>query len=121
MKILITKLDKMFSEIIRKRAMRRVKGCERCLKPKKSYKDLQTAHMFTRGTRNTRWDEDNAVGVCGGCHMYLDSHPDEKIMLFKKLLSQKRYDFLNIRAHIVGAKIDLSVVELYLKQKLEEV
>jgi len=74
-----TLLDELYREYIRRRAMKRVGGCERCHTPKLSYRDLQAAHFHTRGGHTTRWDIRNSVGLCGGCHMYIDSHEEEKI------------------------------------------
>ena len=118
----IKRLDTLFSEYIRKRAMKRVGGCERCLTPKKTYKELQTAHFHSRRKYTVRWDERNAVGLCGGCHMYLDSHIDAKQEFARKLLGEE-YEKLYILAEMTTKQsaIDYSLLEIYLKQLLEEV
>ena len=114
------KLDNLFSEYIRKRAMQRVDGCERCHASKMSYKDLQTAHFHSRKKLTTRWHELNSVGLCGGCHMYLDSHPQEKIDFFKELLGEE-YDKLYILANMTTKQspIDYNLLEIYFKQLLK--
>ena len=118
-KKIVTRLDRMFSEYVRRRAIARSGGCERCHKPKR-WQDLQCAHMFSRRGLSTRWLEEDAAGLCGGDHMFLDSHPIEKIEFFKALLGEDRFQLLNITAHM-AAKPDYKLIELYLKQLLEGV
>lgn len=40
-------------------------GCVAC---GRSDRGVQWAHLHTRGMRYIRWDVDNAVGLCSGCH-----------------------------------------------------
>lgn len=110
MKIRIDPLDTLFSCFIRLRD----KVCQRCLQPHA----LQTAHFHGRGEKSIRWDEDNACGLCGGCHMYLDSHPMEKVEFFQSLLGA-RFDLLNARRR-VRQKPDRWALTLYFKQKIKE-
>jgi hypothetical protein len=117
-KRIIKKLDVMFSELIRRKAMIRCGGCERCSAAKSSHLDLQCAHMFSRRGMSVRFMEEDACGLCGGCHMFLDSHPIEKIEFFKKLLGEERFELLNDAAHKTS-KPDYKLIELYLKQQLE--
>lgn len=117
---LIYRLDCLFSEYIRKRAIKEAGGCQRCYAPKLSYLELQCAHMFSRKGFTVRWNPDDACGICGGCHLYIDSHPIEKIDFFKGLLGETKFQALNITAHMTG-KTDLKLVELYLEKLLETV
>jgi len=119
MKIRIDPLDTLFSEFIRKRAMKRTGGCERCLTPKTDYKQLQCAHFHGRSKKSVRWDEDNAVGLCCGCHLYLDSHPLDKVEWFKSLLGEERFDLLNSRMRNME-KPDKKLLTIYFNNKLEE-
>lgn len=131
MKIAITRLDKLFSEYIRQRAILRIGGCEKCLTPKydkqkddgstlPAYKQLQCSHYWGKWTRSARWDEDNAAGLCGACHLFLGSHPDEHKTFFWKRLGEEGYNLLMLRANSVN-KVDLVAIEIYLRQKLEEI
>jgi len=113
----IDKLDTLFSEFIRRRAIQRVHGCERCLQGKVSWKDLQTAHFHGRRKKSVRWDSDNAAGFCGGCHMYLDSQAVEKVEFFKNLL-RDNFDLLQSRARTPARFIDRNAIELYLKNEI---
>jgi len=76
MRIKIDPLDKVFSLYIRTRD-----GwtCRRCKKQhRRDSSGLHSAHIFSRGKHNTRWNPLNAVALCYGCHSYLDRNPDEK-------------------------------------------
>ncbi len=118
MKVRIDPLDKLFSEFIRKRAIKRVGGCERCLQGKTDYKQLQTAHLLGRWKKSTRWDEDNAIGACGGCHMVLDRDHAEKEDFIQSHLGQERYDLLKARARVPARYQDKEAITLYLKEQI---
>jgi len=115
-------LDELYREYIRRRAMNRVGGCERCHTPKRSYKDLQTCHIHSCRKRTTRWDPRNAFGGCGGCHQYLDSHIDAKAEFAKELLGEEEYDRLYVLAEMTtkSSPIDYKLIELSLKELLKQ-
>ena len=119
MKIKIDSLDRLFSEYIRCRAIAKVGGCERCGARKTSYKQLQCSHFIGRANKVVRWDEDNAWGLCFGCHQYLGSHPLEHVEFVKHLLGEKEFEMLQVRSQIVY-KPNREAIRLYLRQKLEE-
>ncbi len=112
-------LDKLFSEYIRRRAMQRVGGCERCETPKVDFKQLQCCHFHGRSKKTVRWDEDNAVGLCYGCHSQIDSQITEKEALIKKILGDDT--LLLARMRQTRPKPDKAVLMLYYKKKLQEV
>ena len=125
----VTPLDKLFSEFIRRRAMVLVNGCERCLTMKydiikedgkafPAWKQLQCSHFWGRGKKSVRYDEDNAVGLCGACHMYFTANPGEHKDWFLNRLGQKGYDMLEGRAR-KSQKIDDVLMAMYLKQELK--
>ena len=57
------KLDKIFSEVIRKRGY-----CERC--GESTHSKLQCSHIHSRDKLSVRWDLKNAFCLCGGCHIF---------------------------------------------------
>jgi hypothetical protein len=118
----IDTLDDLFRVYIRKRAIHRVGGCERCGRLKSSYKDLQTAHCHTRSKFATRWHPDNAFGLCGGCHMYLDSHPEEKIAFCKEKLGELTYAKLVMESNmsITRSATDYALIEVFLRYLISE-
>lgn len=114
------KLDALFSEYIRRRAIQSVNhGCERCTAGKTDYHQLDCAHMFSRNKRSTRWDIDNAAGLCPGCHRYLDDNAYDKVEFFKRRLGDRNFEYLFARASR-PAKVDMVALRLFLEQKLEE-
>ena len=124
----IKRLDKLFSEYIRKRAWQRCGGCEREKYVDKHelvrrWQDLDCAHFKSRKKYSTRWHEDNAAGLCGGCHFYLDANKEEKDNFFKELLGEQDFNNLNMRAeYLITHKdpMDYNLIEIYLKQKIKE-
>ena len=123
-------LDVLFSEFIRRRAIISTGGCERCLTPKfdiqkedgsvlPAWKQLQTSHFHGRAKKSTRWDPDNACGICGACHMYLGAHPLEHVEFFRKRLTEQGLDLLNARARLPAKYIDKEAIRLYLEKETE--
>lgn len=56
-----TSCDKLVSQIIRS-----LGHCERCGKTD----GLQAAHFITRSNHTLRWDLDNLICLCAGCHLF---------------------------------------------------
>jgi hypothetical protein len=113
MKIKIDPLDKLFSKYIRLRD-------GKCMRCGNKNTILQCMHFHGRRKKTVRWDEDNACAGCYGCHSYLDSNPLEKISFFQNLLGKEKFMHLNIRATSTHPKPDKAAIELYLKQKIQE-
>lgn len=73
--------------------------CQRCgARHRENSRGLHCAHMFTRRTKATRHDPDNAVALCYGCHSYVDANPWEKAILFRQILGDDAFDELAARA-----------------------
>jgi 5-methylcytosine-specific restriction endonuclease McrA len=71
-----TALDRLWSEVVRKRDNY---TCQRC---GKKYvppaRGLDAAHIISRAYRGmVRYDLSNGVALCVGCHFYFDTHKDE--------------------------------------------
>ena len=127
---LTSRLDVLCSEIVRRRAIQRVGGCERCLTKKydqpredgftyPAWMTLQWCHFIGRTAHSVRWDLDNAAGLCGGCHTYLDSRSREKEEFIVAQIGEQGYDLL-IGRERMNIKADKQLLLLYLKNKLEE-
>jgi hypothetical protein len=116
-------LDALWSEYIRKRAMHESHGCQRCLQWKESWKELQAAHCFTRGSFTTRWSPLNGCGICGGCHLFIDSHESEKFELFRRLIGNSHeFEMLYAIAHMTSKQspVDYKMTEIYLKTLIKQ-
>lgn len=89
-KTLITKLDKVFSEYIRRKdAKNDIATCVTCGK-KDHWKNLQNGHFMSRKHYATRWDEDNVGVQCSACNVFRYGEQ----YLFAKHLGQKKADEL---------------------------
>ena len=84
---LVGKLDKTFSEFIRKRDGH----CVVCGRRE----NLTCGHLFSRIAYSTRWDEANAYGQCAGCNLRHehDAYPFTK--WFLKKFGQRAWDDLH--------------------------
>lgn len=117
-KSLIKKLDKLFSDVIRERAEWQ---CQRCLRSfMKGAGGLQCAHIFTRSRLSTRWDIENAVALCGGCHLYwAHKYPyDFYEWIERDVLGTERFKALRTRSNL-SWRVGLSELKL-LAGQLEE-
>jgi len=100
MKSQAKKCDKLFADKIKSRGR-----CQKC--SKKDY--LQCAHIISRRYKQIRWDLDNAVCLCRGCHVYFTHHPIEWELWVKDQMGNVPYQTLKIRALKYG-KIDYDKV-----------
>lgn len=121
-------LDDLVSEFVRRRAMARVGGCERCLTPKfdkqkedgtvlPAWRLLQCAHYLTRSKFSIRWDEDNVFGFCGACHIYFQGRGEEFAEWVKQQLGQAAFDMLKGRERNIG-KPDVNALIIYYRHKI---
>lgn len=112
--------DSLFSQWIRLRDRK----CLRCSKPgiinSKGLPISHTcSHYFSRGKWSTRFDPDNCIELCYGCHRYLDGHKSEYEVFKIAQLGQDKFDQLTLRAWSPGKK-DFMAERLYWKQRLKE-
>jgi len=112
LKIKLTNLDRLFSKYIRARDQ----YCQRCGSPR----SLQCSHFWGRAKKSVRFDEENCIALCFGCHAFLGAHPALHRDFFLERLGQERYDLLEARAYQVG-KPDVAALTLYYNSKIEEV
>ena len=68
---LINKLDRIFSEYIRKRDANK-KGMCKCITCSKQFawNDIDAGHFISRKEMNTRWDERNVAAQCKYCNRF---------------------------------------------------
>lgn len=77
-KSLETKLDRVFSEYIRRRDADEGGTAVCCSCGKLAFwRDLQCGHWIKRQHRSTRWDDRNCAAQCGGCNLYKSGAMDE--------------------------------------------
>ena len=117
-KIKIRKADTVFSNYIRTKANWTCQRCGKHYDPPTT--SLQCCHFHSRRKESVRFDIDNVQCMCYGCHAYIDSHPLEKVEYFKKILGEKSFDDLTLRANITRKKDDALQIIIYTKL-LEEI
>lgn len=105
MSIKIDAADIAFSQYIRLRD----RCCMRCYSPVKlNEKGMpvshHASHFWGRGRENTRFDPENVVTHCHGCHAYLTANPEEHRAWKLKQIGQERYDALMLRANTYKKK-----------------
>lgn len=117
-KTLITKLDKVFSEYIRRRyAKNEIATCVTCGK-KDHWKKLQAGHFMSRKHYATRWDEDNVEVQCSACNVFRYGEQ----YLFAKYLGTEKADMLLAKSREAVKFPDWEIqemIELY-KNKIKD-
>lgn len=95
-----TKLDIIFSTLIRERAewSCQFPGCGRLFHEGETA-GLDCSHIEGRRKRSVRWHPDNALAMCKYHHRYLGENPLMHADLVSKLLGSERFIELKRRAH----------------------
>ena len=109
-------LDALFSRYVRLRADNHCQRCGHWVE----FRDLDCAHCVPRWKKSTRWDIDDALGLCGTCHDLIDNIPSEKTKLFTRYLGEEGYQSLEARA-MTPQKPDRELIRLQLKKLVEEI
>lgn len=118
-KTLVTKLDKLFSEYIRRRYANKHGIAECCTCGKRDHwKKLQAGHFMSRKHYSTRWDEDNVQVQCMACNVYRYGEQYK----FSIYLGKEKSDDLHAKSlkTVKFSNPDLEeMIEIY-KQKLSQ-
>jgi hypothetical protein len=70
------KYDAIFSDLVRERAGYTCEHCEKHI-PEGYRMAAHCAHIHGRKNQSTRYDPDNAICLCAGCHYKFTDHPTE--------------------------------------------
>ncbi len=108
-KTLKNKCDKLFSQFIRSRGK-----CEWCLKKLPPSK-LHAAHIFSRRFLITRWNFNNCLALCPGCHFRGHEEPLEFAEFVKNKLGEEKYHRLRRERHEIK-KCNLEDIVKVLKE-----
>ena len=100
--------DKLFSEIIRKKG-----ACQMCGKTS----NLQAAHIVTRSNLHLRYDFNNALCLCSGCHLFKwHKEPLWAVMWFQNVYP-KEYKYLMKEKDKVAVYMDYEAIIKSLRSK----
>lgn len=102
------KLDKLTGQIVRSKGK-----CEFCGKKT----NLQACHIFSRKYNNTRWDLDNLLCLCAGCHFIAHAEPLLFAENVKTYLGGDKYELLKEKHNIITK---YTTEDLQLKLKVLE-
>jgi len=113
-----TKLDIVFSNLIRERSEWH---CERCKKyyPVGHRQGLDCSHFFGRRHRSTRWFPNGAAAHCRGCHQHLGSNPIEFSAWIRTQLGDTAFDELQLRHNRVAKYTRPDLEEMYQHYKAQ--
>lgn len=126
-KLKLNRADILFSKYIRQKAGWRCEYCHILCKIGDVWvRKLEASHYFVRSHWSTRYDPENVHALCFSCHKrmgeYKRSEDGEYDLWMKKLLGEKGYQALKIRANWGGMnyrrddKLSLMYVKGLLKQ-----
>ena len=117
-KTLVTKLDAVFSEYIRRRyAKNDIAQCVTCGK-KDHWKNLQAGHFISRKHYATRWNEENVQVQCVACNVY---RYGEQYLFGVYLGEEKSQELLQLSREVVKfSNIDFEIKINYFKRKIDE-
>jgi len=105
-KTIVKKLDKLVSEMVRSKGK-----CERCEKTS----TLQPAHIYSRKFQHLRWDFENIICLCAGCHFWMHQNPAEAMRWVETI---RNIDDLIVKRRNVTPIKTFQLVELYERLKL---
>lgn len=110
---LIKELDKLVSNKVRERAEWK---CERCHKQyTPPTQGLHCSHYYSRRFLGTRWDLDNLMALCMGCHkLWEGDKQGEYTDVMKMRLDKKVFDLLRVKAYTVN-KYSKQDIELLIR------
>ena len=91
----IKKLDKLWREAIKSRD----KSCQIC----GSVAYLNAHHVIGRRNRNLRWDLDNGILLCSGCHTFKTQSAHQDPLWFMEWFENRHpYRYLTIKENRVS-------------------
>jgi hypothetical protein len=94
-KKLIAWLDKYFSDLVKKRDNH---TCQKC---RSNTKQLNCCHFYSRKYFSVRWEMENAITLCVGCHFYFHHNPAEFAGWYKDKVGEPILTWLSFKKNNV--------------------
>lgn len=92
--------DILFSQFIRERDFWTCQRCNKYYEP--PTQALHCSHFISRGNYATRFDPENCIALCHGCHRYWDTKNKAEYEQFKKDQLGDKFDLLIQRKNQKG-------------------
>lgn len=111
--LLKRKLDKAFSEFIRRRD--EPNGCITC-GVRKPWKEMHCGHWLSRSYTAIRWNEANCWGQCPQCNVFCHGKPDEFWLAMEKKIGRGTMDILlalRLKPYKLMRSDLLELIEIY--------
>ena len=105
------KLDKLWSEVVKKLAGNKCEVCGRT-------RSLNSHHLFSRRFMSTRYEVENGICTCVRCHFWFHQKPLPAAEWIISRRGQDWYNRLELKAKTL-AKPDYEAVERVLKEYLK--
>ena len=111
------KFDILVSKIIRQKMDN---TCEAC---KQTFDRTEAAHIFGRRHRSVRWDLDNILCLCHGCHRKYTENPVDFTRFLERYMGDDALNDLSIKAWKVRKWTKSDKAQLYedLKEEYKRV
>jgi len=90
-KTLIKKLDTIVARKVKERDNH---TCVRC---GSNTKQLNACHFYSRSIKSLRWDMDNIICLCVGCHFWAHKNPSELTDWYRTLIGDSRFGRLMVK------------------------
>jgi len=115
-----TKYDRVFSDYIRTRDGWTCQRCGKYYNPDESNKRmaLHCSHYYGRGRYSVRFEPDNAVALCYGCHRFLGSNPADHLDFIRERLGEKKFRLLTKKRNEIVKKSQMLNDHFYNELKL---
>lgn len=104
----VKKLDKIWADKIKERANY---VCEYCLEEGKK---VEAAHIVGRSYRTLRWDLQNGMCLCTGCHFAYDKHLPEAYKIRRIVIGNERLNRLLEAKKVIAKNQDYEEIKEYL-------
>lgn len=123
----VKKLDRLCSTYVR---LRDKLTCRKCGRRFEMWRDAKGeikispgyhwAHIFSRVHRSIRWDDANGIGLCMGCHRWMDREHWDRWEWLKTIgYTDEQFDLLRHRSQQKFSG-DWKLIEMYLRQGIDK-
>lgn len=107
----IKKLDLLWSKAIK---IRDKFSCQYCFRTNEEVR-VESAHIFGRINRSTRWDLENGVCLCHDCHRNYDEHLRLHDEIVEHAIGKESWNNLKNKKAVIAKNQDFTLIKNYLE------